>query len=39
MGRLVAVPVRGLQLDRSLRAVWPAGQRLSGPAADLLRLT
>jgi DNA-binding transcriptional LysR family regulator len=39
MGRLVAVPVRGLKLDRSLRAVWPAGQRLSGPAADLLRLT
>jgi molybdate transport repressor ModE-like protein len=38
VGRLVAVPVRGLELDRSLRAVWPSGQRLSGPAADLLRL-
>jgi DNA-binding transcriptional LysR family regulator len=38
VGRLVVVPVRGLKLDRSLRAVWPAGQRLSGPAADLLRL-
>jgi molybdate transport repressor ModE-like protein len=38
IGRLVVVPLRGLKLDRSLRAVWPAGQRLSGPAADLLRL-
>jgi molybdate transport repressor ModE-like protein len=39
VGRLVVVPLKGLKLDRSLRAVWPAGQRLSGPAADLLRLT
>jgi molybdate transport repressor ModE-like protein len=38
VGRLVVIPVRGLKLDRSLRAVWPAGQRLSGPAAELLRL-
>lgn len=37
-GRLVVVRVRGLDLARSLRAVWPVGQRLSGPAADLLRL-
>lgn len=37
-GRLVAVGVRGLDLSRTLRAVWPAGQRLSGPGADLLRL-
>jgi DNA-binding transcriptional LysR family regulator len=37
-GRLVQVPVRGVDLDRSLRAVWPTGQRLSGAAADLLRL-
>jgi molybdate transport repressor ModE-like protein len=39
VGRLVVVPVHGLDLGRSLRAVWPTGQRLSGPAADLLRLT
>lgn len=37
-GRLVLVPVRGVDLDRSLRAVWPTGQRPSGAAADLLRL-
>jgi len=34
--RLVAVPVTGLDLRRSLRAVWPVGRRLLGPARDLL---
>ncbi|MFJ4671445.1 LysR family transcriptional regulator [Kitasatospora purpeofusca] len=34
--RLVAVRVAGLDLRRSLRAVWPAGQRPQGPARDLL---
>ncbi|MFC9328416.1 LysR family transcriptional regulator [Kitasatospora sp. NPDC057015] len=38
--RLVAVPlVEGLDLRRPLRAVWPAGQRPSGPARELLGLT
>ncbi|WP_019630556.1 LysR family transcriptional regulator [Actinomadura atramentaria] len=37
-GRLVAVPVAGLDLRRPLRAVWPAGQRPAGPARDLLAL-
>ena len=37
-GRLVAVPVRGVDLTRRLRAVWPAGQRPSGPARDLLTI-
>ncbi|KAA2259591.1 LysR family transcriptional regulator [Solihabitans fulvus] len=35
-GRLVEVSVDGLDLRRSLRAVWPAGRSLVGPAADLL---
>jgi DNA-binding transcriptional LysR family regulator len=35
-GALVAVPVQGLDLTRRLRAVWPAGQTLTGPAQDLL---
>nr|WP_211351380.1 LysR family transcriptional regulator [Saccharothrix variisporea] len=35
-GRLVEVPVEGLDLRRVLRAVWPAGRRLVGPAAELL---
>lgn len=34
--RLVAVPVDGIDLRRRLRGVWPAGQRLLGPARDLL---
>ncbi|WP_158890500.1 LysR family transcriptional regulator [Amycolatopsis anabasis] len=33
---LVQVPVDGLDLGRVLRAVWPAGRRLVGPAAALL---
>lgn len=38
-GRLVAVPVDGLDLRRSLRAIWPTGTRLIEPAAELLRCT
>ncbi|MEU8900966.1 LysR family transcriptional regulator [Nocardia sp. NPDC048505] len=34
-GALVAVAVPELDLTRSLRAVWPTGQRLTGPARDL----
>jgi DNA-binding transcriptional LysR family regulator len=37
-GSLVSVPVAGLDLTRSLRAVWPAGVRPTGPASDLVRL-
>lgn len=37
--RLVAVGVAGLDLTRALRAVWPRGERPSGPARDLLSLT
>ena len=36
--RLVPVAVAGVELGRVLRAVWPAGRRLSGPAAELLTL-
>ncbi|ATE56950.1 LysR family transcriptional regulator [Actinosynnema pretiosum] len=36
-GRLAAVPV-DLDLRRALRAVWPSGRRLVGPAAELLAL-
>jgi DNA-binding transcriptional LysR family regulator len=35
-GRLVRVEVAGPAFDRTLRAVWPAGRRLVGPAAELL---
>lgn len=35
-GRLVEVTVVGLDLRRTLRAVWPAGRRLIGPAAELV---
>ena len=39
-GRLTAVPLAAdLPLTRSLRAVWPAGHRPTGPARDLLSLT
>ena len=34
-GTLCAVPVSGLDLRRTLRAVWPACRRLTGPARDL----
>lgn len=37
--RLVEVAVTGAELGRALRAVWPAGARLAGPARDLLSLT
>lgn len=37
-GTLVAVRVAGLDLRRSLRAVWPRGRPLTGPAAVLLRI-
>ncbi len=35
-GRLVEVAVSGVQLDRTLRAVWVRGRRPTGPAAELL---
>ncbi|WP_067699707.1 LysR family transcriptional regulator [Nocardia jejuensis] len=34
-GALVSPTVVGLDLDRQLRAVWPRGQRPTGPARDL----
>ena len=37
-GTLCAVPVSGLDLHRTLRAVWPAGRRLTGPARDLFAI-
>lgn len=37
-GALVEVAVADLKLARRLRAVWPKGRRLSGPAATLLRV-
>ncbi|GGP63364.1 LysR family transcriptional regulator [Streptomyces abikoensis] len=37
--RLVEIPVRDLSLSRALRAVWPTGQRPTGPARELLGLT
>jgi DNA-binding transcriptional LysR family regulator len=38
VGRLVEVAVHGVDLSRQLHAVWPTGQRPSGPARDLLRI-
>jgi len=38
-GRLVAVPLVGLDLGRPLRALWPTGTRPVGPARELLTLT
>ncbi|MCF2525970.1 LysR family transcriptional regulator [Yinghuangia soli] len=38
-GRLVAVEVADLTLDRALRAVWPHGTQPTGPARELLTLT
>jgi DNA-binding transcriptional LysR family regulator len=35
-GRLVEVPLTGVNLIRSLRAVWRRGRALAGPAATLL---
>jgi DNA-binding transcriptional LysR family regulator len=37
-GRLVTVPVTGIELRRTLRAVWPAGRALGGPAAELVAI-
>ncbi|WP_328291167.1 LysR family transcriptional regulator [Kineococcus sp. NBC_00420] len=37
-GRLVLVQVEGVDLRRTLRAVWPSGQRPRGPAQDLLAI-
>jgi len=37
-GLLVVVPLPGLDLRRTLRAVWLPDRRPTGPAADLLRL-
>ncbi|MEV6431886.1 LysR family transcriptional regulator [Nocardia sp. NPDC051463] len=34
-GTLVSPTVTGLDLARTLRAIWPTGQRLTGPARDL----
>ncbi|GHH08442.1 LysR family transcriptional regulator [Amycolatopsis oliviviridis] len=35
---LVPVAVEGVDFGRELRAVWPGGRRLAGPAAELLAL-
>lgn len=35
-GQLVAVDVAGVELDRALRAVWPAGRQLTGVMRDVL---
>lgn len=37
-GRLVQVPVLGVDLRRLLRAVWPLGTTPTGPARDLLAI-
>jgi DNA-binding transcriptional LysR family regulator len=37
-GALVPVEVSDLKLDRRLRAVWPRGRRVTGPAATLLQV-
>ncbi|GAA3438716.1 LysR family transcriptional regulator [Kutzneria kofuensis] len=37
-GRMVEIPVAGVDLHRRLRAVWPKGRRLVGAAEDLLRI-
>ncbi|PRX70410.1 DNA-binding transcriptional LysR family regulator [Nonomuraea fuscirosea] len=37
-GRLVEVPLAGINLVRSLRAVWRRGRALTGPAATLLSI-
>jgi len=37
-GRLCAVPVIGLALDRRLLAVWPLGSTPRGPVSDLLAI-
>ncbi|MEU1624524.1 LysR family transcriptional regulator [Streptomyces sp. NPDC020096] len=37
--RMVEIPVEDVRLTRELRAVWPTGQRPTGPSRDLLSLT
>ncbi|MGW1681572.1 LysR family transcriptional regulator [Saccharopolyspora sp. NPDC002376] len=37
-GTLVRIPVAGLRISRSLRAIWPLGQPPRGPARDLLAI-
>ncbi|MEU8762731.1 LysR family transcriptional regulator [Streptomyces sp. NPDC048659] len=37
-GALTAVKVTGLRIQRSLLAVWPTGQRLTGPSRQLLAI-
>lgn len=37
-GRLVEIPLAGINLVRSLRAVWRRGRALTGPAATLLAI-
>ena len=37
-GRLVEVPLAGLNLVRNLRAVWRRGRSLAAPAATLLAI-
>jgi DNA-binding transcriptional LysR family regulator len=37
-GTLVAVPVRGVALHRTLSAVWHRGRPLTGPSEDLVRI-
>ncbi|MEU7897700.1 LysR substrate-binding domain-containing protein [Nonomuraea sp. NPDC049152] len=37
-GRLIEVPLAGLNLVRNLRAVWRRGRSLTGPAATLLAI-
>ncbi|MCX5044342.1 LysR family transcriptional regulator [Aldersonia sp. NBC_00410] len=37
-GQLKEVPVDGLHTDRTLRAVWRPPRRLTGPAAELVKL-
>jgi hypothetical protein len=35
-GRLITVDVAGVEWDRRLRAVWPAGRQLTGGLRDVL---
>ncbi|MGW2933095.1 LysR family transcriptional regulator [Streptomyces sp. NPDC001156] len=37
-GRIVEVPVTGVDLHRQLRAVWPKDRRLTGAVEELLRI-
>lgn len=36
--RVAEIPVRGVELTRSLRAVWRRARRPTGPAQDLLAI-